>query len=90
MFDPWCPTCERRVLLGTRRIVNLHRDGDGRLHLELRCFCGTVVASAAAKATGTELAASAAPAGLDATPLRPAEEASPPPAAADLVATDAA
>jgi hypothetical protein len=86
MFDPWCPTCERRVLLGTRRIVSLHRDADDRLRLELRCFCGTVVASAAAKATGTELAASTAPAGLDATPPRPAEDTSPL-AAADLAAT---
>ena len=78
------------MLLGTRRIVRLHRDDDGRLHLDLLCFCGTVVASAAAKPTGTELAASAAPAGPDATPPRPAEDASPPPAAADLVASDAA
>ncbi|MBA2495747.1 MAG: hypothetical protein H0V33_01380 [Acidimicrobiia bacterium] len=44
MFAPYCATCRRRVLLGTRRLTRVHRPPDGRTVVTLRCFCGRVVA----------------------------------------------
>ncbi len=44
MFAPYCATCRRRVLLGTRRLTRIHRPPDGRTVVMLRCFCGRVVA----------------------------------------------
>ncbi len=42
MFAPHCPSCRRRVLLGTDQIVRLAW-ADGRRTAILRCFCGTLV-----------------------------------------------
>lgn len=40
VFAPYCPTCESRVLLSTRRIVGVAAARD----VTLRCYCGTEVA----------------------------------------------
>lgn len=42
MFAPHCPTCRRRVLLGTDQIERFAWEGDRRVAV-LRCFCGTLV-----------------------------------------------
>lgn len=43
MFAPYCPTCQTRKLLGTRRIVVTAWERGGPIHL--RCDCGTIVAA---------------------------------------------
>lgn len=49
MFAPHCPSCDRRVLLGTDRILGLRGAAptDGargvRHRVDLRCRCGTRV-----------------------------------------------
>lgn len=43
MFDPWCPTCEAKVLMGTRRLHALLPVPSGGHLAVLRCHCGTVV-----------------------------------------------
>jgi hypothetical protein len=43
MFAPHCPTCQRRVLLGTRRIVAADLAQRGAFRVMLRCHCGTLV-----------------------------------------------
>jgi hypothetical protein len=42
MFDPWCPTCSSRVLLTTRRLIELAPTPTGH-RARLRCWCGTEV-----------------------------------------------
>lgn len=42
MFAPWCPTCRRRMLLGSRRVEAIERTTWGP-RVVLRCFCGTPV-----------------------------------------------
>jgi hypothetical protein len=42
MFAPHCPSCDRRVLLGTDRVEGIRRNGRGH-QVTLRCRCGTVV-----------------------------------------------
>lgn len=42
MFAPHCPTCDRRVLLGTSRIVTADLAG-APFTVAVRCFCGTAV-----------------------------------------------
>ncbi|WP_116997131.1 hypothetical protein [Desertimonas flava] len=43
MFAPYCPTCRRRMLLGTRRIVTADLQEGSHFRVLLRCFCDTVV-----------------------------------------------
>jgi hypothetical protein len=43
MFAPICPTCRRRVLLGSGRIIGFATAGDGAHTVMLRCFCGELV-----------------------------------------------
>ena len=43
MFAPHCPTCDRRVLLGPRRIVRFASTGLGH-DVVLQCHCGELVA----------------------------------------------
>ena len=42
MFDPWCPTCSARILLGTRRIESVDQGPSGT-RVVLRCFCDTLL-----------------------------------------------
>ena len=42
MFAPHCPACDRRILLGTQRLVALRAEG-GRPAATLRCRCGAAV-----------------------------------------------
>lgn len=42
MFAPWCPTCDRRMLLGPRRVEHIERGPHGP-RVVLRCFCGTAL-----------------------------------------------
>lgn len=39
MFDPICTHCERRVLLGYRRLESLRNTDEG-IALVFRCHCG--------------------------------------------------
>lgn len=43
MFAPYCPTCRRRNLIGTGRIVRAELQEHGAFRVLVRCFCGTVV-----------------------------------------------
>ena len=43
MFAPHCPTCDRRVLLGPRRIVRFASTELGH-DVVLQCHCGELVA----------------------------------------------
>lgn len=42
MFDPHCPTCDRRMLLGSRRVERIDQTPEGPV-VHLRCFCNTAV-----------------------------------------------
>lgn len=48
MFAPYCAACQRRVLLGTRRIERFATSPDGH-DVVLRCWCGALVAWDAAE-----------------------------------------
>ena len=39
MFDPYCSSCQTRVLLGFRRLRSLDNTDDG-IVLRFTCFCG--------------------------------------------------
>lgn len=39
MFDPHCPACQKRVLLGTRRLEGVANTSDG-IFMVFRCYCG--------------------------------------------------
>lgn len=67
MFDPWCPTCEARVLLTARRLVGLVTTAAGH-RADLLCWCGTVVALEVARTRpgGTPAPAPAPPSARDA------------------------
>jgi hypothetical protein len=43
MFAPYCPTCDRRVLLGAADIVSFAWNGPRERAVVLRCSCGTLV-----------------------------------------------
>ena len=52
MFAPHCPSCDRRVLLGTDRILGLRGGAHTEGHrVDLRCRCGTRVQWTAQPAT---------------------------------------
>lgn len=61
VFDAWCPRCEARVLLTTRRLLRLQATPSGhRAHL--RCWCGAV-ASLEVRRDGTTVDPCAPPTG---------------------------
>lgn len=53
VFAPYCDACERRVLLGPRRIERFTTSPDGH-DVQLRCWCGALVAWDAAAPAALE------------------------------------
>ena len=47
MFAPYCESCQSRILLGTRSIVQLICSPGGAVRALLACVCGNVVDSEA-------------------------------------------
>lgn len=62
MFAPHCPACDRRVLLGPRRVLGISEDG----RVLLRCHCGAAVEWTATPSPALELGGAALAEGRDA------------------------